>query len=190
VIALRIWRQEDIPALVTACQDLEILRWTQVPDGYTVEHARSWLGRHTGQMESGQGIQLAVVTPGDDRLLGSIELRVVREKVGEVGYWVAAAARRQGVATRSVKLLTRWAVDSLGLERLQLVVHPGNLASQKVATRAGYGREGLLRSYVEIKGRRLDAVMFSLLPKDLADVDGAAPTVVTASLSRRPGPRP
>ena len=55
---------------------------------------------------------------------------------------------------------------TLPLFRLQVTTDPGNLASQGVAERAGFRREGLLRSYVEIKGRPRDRVMYSRLPID------------------------
>jgi RimJ/RimL family protein N-acetyltransferase len=50
---------------------------------------------------------------------------------------------------------------------VQLVTEPENVASQQVAEKAGFTREATLRSYIELKGRRRDAVMFSLLPDDL-----------------------
>jgi RimJ/RimL family protein N-acetyltransferase len=51
--------------------------------------------------------------------------------------------------------------------RLQLFAETDNVASQHVAERAGYRREGLLRSYSEIGGRRCDSVVYSLLPPDI-----------------------
>jgi RimJ/RimL family protein N-acetyltransferase len=50
--------------------------------------------------------------------------------------------------------------------RLQLVTDVENVASQRVAERAGFLREGVLRQALEVKGRRSDCVMFSLLPTD------------------------
>jgi RimJ/RimL family protein N-acetyltransferase len=84
-----------------------------------------------------------------------------------VGYWVAAHARRRGVATHAVLLLARWAFDELGVERLQLTCGPDNRASQRVAERAGFTREALLRSHLPFKGGRRDTVVFSLLPHEL-----------------------
>jgi RimJ/RimL family protein N-acetyltransferase len=59
-----------------------------------------------------------------------------------------------------------WAFEALGLKRIELWTVPGNVASEHVAQRAGFKREGVLRSYAEIRGRRTDAVMHSLLPVD------------------------
>jgi RimJ/RimL family protein N-acetyltransferase len=81
---------------------------------------------------------------------------------------VAAPARRQGVALRAVTLISGWALHELELERLELLVEPDNPASQRVAEAAGYMREGVLRSYRPMKGRRPDFIVYSLLPGDEA----------------------
>jgi RimJ/RimL family protein N-acetyltransferase len=67
-----------------------------------------------------------------------------------------------------VRLVARWAFDVLGVQRLELTTAPENVASQRVAERVGFTREGVLRGLVATKndGRR-DNVLFSLLPPDL-----------------------
>ncbi|HEY8217748.1 MAG TPA: GNAT family protein, partial [Acidimicrobiia bacterium] len=87
--------------------------------------------------------------------------------VAEIGYWVAKEARGHGVATRIVRLTSRWAVCDLGVQRLELMTHVENVASQRVAEATGFVREGVLRSYVTLGCGISDVVMFSLLPGDL-----------------------
>jgi RimJ/RimL family protein N-acetyltransferase len=66
-----------------------------------------------------------------------------------------------------LRLVARWAIDELGAGRVQLITAPDNVGSRRVAEKVGFRREGLLRSFVLIKGTRRDAVMYSLLPDDL-----------------------
>lgn len=165
VVELRPWGPSDIPAIVTACQDPEIPRWTRVPDPFGEEDAREWLATHQPKMKAGEGLPLAVVAPAGE-VLGAIELHIHRKGVAGIGYWVAPWARRRRVATRALVLLSRWALATLPLFRLQVTTDPANFASQAVAERAGFRREGLLRSYLEIKGRPLDRIMYSRLPSD------------------------
>jgi RimJ/RimL family protein N-acetyltransferase len=83
---------------------------------------------------------------------------------------MAATARGRGVCTRALRLLSRHALDDLGLQRLQLVADPDNVASQRVAEKAGFRREGVLRAHLRHPdGRIRDSVMFSLLPGDLRE---------------------
>ena len=65
-----------------------------------------------------------------------------------MGYRLAEPARGRGVATEAVRLLAGWALGVLRLERLELMIHPENTASQRVAERCGFKREGLLRSHM------------------------------------------
>jgi [ribosomal protein S5]-alanine N-acetyltransferase len=86
---------------------------------------------------------------------------------GSVGYWLLPEARGKGLASRAVVLVARWALGDLGLRRLALLTEPSNRQSRRVAERNGFQREGVLRSYTEIDGRRVDYVSYSLLPGDL-----------------------
>ena len=159
-IRLRPFRQEDVPAIVAACRDAEIARWTAVPSPYTEEHARTWLA-------SGEETAFAVVDRGSGELLGAIGIQEVDQENTQVGYWVKREARGRGVATAALRLVARYALEELGAGRVQLWTEPENVASQRVAEKAGFVREGVLRRYLNIKGTRRDGVVFSLLPEDL-----------------------
>jgi RimJ/RimL family protein N-acetyltransferase len=64
--------------------------------------------------------------------------------------------------------LAVWAIGTLGLERVELLANPENEASQRLAERAGFTREGMLRRYRRRHGVREDLVMFSMLAEDVA----------------------
>jgi RimJ/RimL family protein N-acetyltransferase len=166
-VALRLWRVEDIPAVVEACRDPEIPRWIPfVPAPYTEEDARTYV---QGCIDAGDDRwPFAVVDGRSGRLLGSIDMRVNAMSTGHIGYWVAADARGSGVCTAALRTLCRWALDDLTLGRLELVTDPENVASQRVAEKVGFRREATLRSHLLYPdGRRRDSVMFSLLPGEL-----------------------
>jgi RimJ/RimL family protein N-acetyltransferase len=76
-------------------------------------------------------------------------------------------ARGRGSATRALRLLAAWAFAELGAGRVQLLTEPENIASQRVAEKAGFTRDATLRSYLVLNGERRDAIMFSLLPGEL-----------------------
>jgi RimJ/RimL family protein N-acetyltransferase len=68
------------------------------------------------------------------------------------------------------RALSRYAHDELGLQRLDLITDPDNVASQRVAEKVGYRREGVLRAHLRhLDGRIRDSVMFSLLPGELRE---------------------
>ena len=99
-------------------------------------------------------------------LAGSIAVRLRRFSTGHIGYWIAREARGRGVATEALAGLCRWAVDTLDVKRLELLTDVDNRGSQRVAEKAGFQREGILRSSLENRdGHVRDSVMFSLLPR-------------------------
>jgi ribosomal-protein-alanine N-acetyltransferase len=167
-IRIRLRADADDTAIVAACQDPEIPRWTRVPEPYDESAAAEWAVESQRQREAGEGLHLIVADADTDELLGSIGVQDVRraESRCDIGYWLARQARGRGVMTRAVRLLSRWVFDNLPIERIQITVQPENDASRAVAERAGYAFEGILRSYIEIKGRPRDAAVYSLLRAD------------------------
>jgi RimJ/RimL family protein N-acetyltransferase len=166
-VLLRPFTRADADAIVAAVQDPEVPRWTSIPSPYLERDARDYIARAERDRRAGRELGFAIVDRQDETLLGGIGLVFDGHHVkAEVGYWVAAPARRRGVGTCALRLVSRWALAQLGLERVELLVNPANGPSQRLAERAGFTREGVLRSYRLRKGRREDLVMFSLLPGD------------------------
>jgi [ribosomal protein S5]-alanine N-acetyltransferase len=106
-------------------------------------------------------------------VVGAVGLRLHEDYAlqGSIGYWVAPEARGRGIATAALRIVSRWALRELGLPRVQLVTDPENEPSQRVAEAAGFRRDGLLRSYIELQGGRRDCVLYSLLAGELEDRD-------------------
>lgn len=164
-ITLRPWSETDVPAVAAACQDPEIPRWVPIPWPYAERDAREWIAGQPGRRAAGEAVEFAVVDATTGELLGSIGLNEFDwdNRRASVGYWVVANHRRKGVATRALRLISGWALDVLSLGRLQLNPYLGNIVSERVAERAGFVKEGVLRSYVESRGERLDVTAFSLV---------------------------
>jgi RimJ/RimL family protein N-acetyltransferase len=90
-IALRPFRVGDAAAVVDACRDPAILRFTFMQDGLTEAAAVEWIVRSNSRWLDGYP-RFAIVHPGDDRLLGQVGLKVnVRHVSAEGHYWVKAS---------------------------------------------------------------------------------------------------
>lgn len=175
VVTLRPWTERDVPAIASACRDDEIARWLdQVPQPYTEADARTYVALARRGLKDSTLATFAVTDGASGEVLGSIGIHVLDagNAVAEVGYWVKREARGRGVAGRALRLAAAWAISDCGIERLQLRADELNEASQRVAERAGFTREGVLRSsrYNSRQGRRVDFVLYSLLPGDLPAV--------------------
>jgi RimJ/RimL family protein N-acetyltransferase len=64
----------------------------------------------------------------------------------EIGYWVRRRCLGRGYATEVVRALAGAAFDALGARRVEIRMHDRNLRSRRVAERAGFALEGVLRN--------------------------------------------
>ncbi|WCB93990.1 acetyltransferase [Baekduia alba] len=169
-VLLRPLTAADVPAIYAACQAPDIQHFTFVPVPYAMDHAREWVGGAARAREQGEALSLAIVDVDDGGLVGTVALLRPdwQHRTVEIGYWVAPWGRRNGAATRAVALLAPWAIRTLAFARVACDVDIDNVASQRVAERAGFTRDGVLRSLLEIKGRRWTLAAYSLTEEDLA----------------------
>lgn len=169
VVVLRQPADRDVNQLTEACQDPLISKYTRVPSPYTRVNATEFVRQAARSRQAGTEVSFVIASAADDRVLGATGIMNITRarEAAEIGYWVAVDARSTGVATRAARLASRWAVLGLGVARLQLVAHVDNIASQTVAERVGFVREGILRDYAAMGCGISDVVMFSLLPRDL-----------------------
>jgi RimJ/RimL family protein N-acetyltransferase len=156
----------DVEALL---DDLDVLRFTRVPEPVPPGFARSWLGRYEAARVDGSGEAFAAVDD-DGAFLGLALAPTIDRDAAEVelGYIVAPAARGRGVATAMLRELTTWAFDVVGALRIVLIIDVANPGSERVAERCGYTREGVMRSIHLKAGVRVDAGLWSRLPSDQA----------------------
>ncbi len=170
VVTLRPWEAGDADALVAAIDgDPEISLWLElIPQPYREPEARTWIAQAAAMWRDETGSTFAVLA--DDRVVGGCGINWIDREhgVGDVGYWLRRDARGLGYVTRAVRLAARWAFES-GCERLQLRADSENDPSLRVAERAGFTREGVQRSarHNPRLGRRMNFVVYSLLPGDL-----------------------
>ena len=165
-LVLRPWTEDDVAAIVAGCNDPEIARWIPpIPYPYTEQDARAFLRGEVAPAD----YRLAMTV--DRVVVGGIGMGVNSHNYrGTIGYWVAASARGKGICTRALRVLARHALDELRLQRVDLITDPDNVASQRVAEKVGFQREGVLRAHLRHPdGRVRDSVMFSLLPGELRE---------------------
>jgi len=165
-IRLRPWRPDDVDAVVASCQDPEIQRWTQVPVPYAPEHAQGFVGEIAPATWAGGGALFAVEPVDGGPLIASIGLFPPSDGFAEAGYWTAAGSRGQGYTAEALGVLTAWGFRDLGLHRVELHVDPANGGSRRVAERAGYREEGVIRQRFLHRGHPADVVLYARLASD------------------------
>jgi RimJ/RimL family protein N-acetyltransferase len=176
VAALRLepFAASHLAALPAMLADPDTLRFTRVPVPVPAGFEQTWLERYEEGRRAGTREGFAIVDPADESVVGlALAARIDREaQTVELGYVVSPTARGRGVATEALRLLSDWAFRELDALRLELLISDDNVASQRVAARCGYVREGLLRSVYTKPGIREDTQIWSRLPTDPDPAEG------------------
>jgi RimJ/RimL family protein N-acetyltransferase len=145
----------------------DVRRFTRVPSEPPPGFAKRWVDRYERGWRDGSRAGFAIESHDGGFLGLGMFVRIEDEgRQGEIGYVVGPAARGKGVATRTLRLLTDWGFSELGLERIELWIDVTNPASERVAERVGYLREGVLRSYWFKEDIRGDFGIWSRLRSD------------------------
>jgi RimJ/RimL family protein N-acetyltransferase len=136
----------DAPDALAMMRDPQVAIWNPAPNIVDVASAEAWLAR-SADWTSGDHATFSVVD-ADGRYAGVVSLHHVNryQSTADIGYRVAPWARGRGVATAAVRAATDWAFAELSLLRIQLFHGVGNPGSCRVAEKAGYTLEGVLRS--------------------------------------------
>ena len=164
-LALRPFRDADVPLLLDAFADEAMLRWNPGPD--TADGVGEWL-RHRNDWSSGDHASWAIAGP-DDELAGSVSLHHLdwEQRDAEIGYWVAPWTRRRGFGLRGVTAAIRYAFDRIGMHRVYLYHDVANEPSCRLATALGTRLEGRLRaSYRNADGGYHDEHLHALLQQE------------------------
>ena len=144
-------------------------RWNDAPRVVNLDTARQWC-EDGADWSHGEHATFSVLEATTGRLAGNIslfQLDLERSLSAAVGYRVAPWARGQGLATTALLAVTGWAFGGLGVERISLPHTVGNHASCRVAEKAGYLLEGVMRgAWREPDGTRLDDHLHARLSTD------------------------
>ena len=163
-LTLRPFTSDDIPWVYKVSLDPAVQQFVQVPSPYRPEHAAFFVEQVAiAGWQSGRRAEFLAVESATSRRLGRVGIGMQAAGAAEVGYWVDPAARQRGVASQGVRVLCAWAFATLDLEIIEWRAEVGNIASRRVAEKAGFLIEATLRKRQVHRGTRVDVWVGSLL---------------------------
>jgi RimJ/RimL family protein N-acetyltransferase len=160
----------DAPAVAEIFDDKQTRRWLPFPPESGEIDATDWCtDRAADRRARGVGDHYGMLRREDDGLVGCLWTKHTDwvAKITEVAYAVVPAARGFGLAAEAVDGLAIALLLEHGFQRVELRVAPGNLASRRVAEKAGFTYEGLLRNAGHLPSGRVDLEVWSLVAADL-----------------------
>lgn len=160
----------DAPVVSEIFLDQQTQRWLPFPYEFGQIDGTSWCTDTAAERRaSGTGDHYGVIRREDDQLVGCLWTKRTDwvAMVTEVAYAMTPAARGLGLAPEAVDALTIALILEHGFQRIELRVAPGNVASRRVAEKAGFTYEGLLRNAGYVHSGRVDLEVWSLVAADL-----------------------
>lgn len=171
-VLIRPLRSADAAALHAAVRASlpSLAQWLPwASEAYDLAAAEAWIAHCAAACAADAEHHFGVFDADDGALLGGMGLnhRIPAYRSAHLGYWVADAARGRGVAVEAARQAARFGFETLGLQRIAILVQPENRASLRVAIKLGAVCEGIARDAIVVRGRPHEAMVHSLLPRDL-----------------------
>lgn len=148
----------------------EVGRWLPwCHPGYVRQESVAWIAACQKAWQEDESYPFFIFDRRGGQFLGGAGLNEIDKlrRRANLGYWIRTSRMGQGIATAAAKLVARFGFQQLGMQRLEIVAAVDNVASQRVASKLGATREGLLRNRLRIRDLPTDAYGFSLIPGDL-----------------------
>lgn len=167
-LLLRSWQPGDGAALCAAKRASyeHLAPWMPWAEKAPVEATEEALVRRfRGRWLLAEDFVISLWTP-DGTLLGGSGFHLrdggLDRRQAEIGMWTTAAAAGQGLGTRALCAMLRWGFGAWGFERLSWICNVDNVASRRVAEKAGLSLEGTRRGFCGDMGRRDDHLFAAL----------------------------
>ena len=128
----------------------------------SVQDEREWLGMDNERRKDNTAWNFTIIY--DNKIVGAVGVKVNfhRNYIGEIGYFVDQDYWGKGIASAAVKLVEDICIKRLKMTRLEIVMRPDNLGSEKVAIKNNYQKEGLLRKLIKARdGKFKDCWIYS-----------------------------
>jgi RimJ/RimL family protein N-acetyltransferase len=135
--------------------------------GYSLADAESRVAHCVAARERGEDFAFGIFDSRGE-LLGCVGLNRIDPETNSanLGYWIGEKHRGRGVATDAARQAAAFGFGELGLVRIEIATLADNTASQRVAAKLDATREGIFPNRIVVHGAPMDAVVFSLVPRD------------------------
>ena len=147
--SLRVLTAADAPALFELGSDPDVSRFFSWGPYREESEARAFIASLDRQRESGERLELGIVTNDDDRPIGITGLSdfARRDRRAVIGTWLGSRHWGSGANRESKALVLAMAFRTLGLLRVTALASPQNVRSIAALQRLGFVHEGVLRGW-------------------------------------------
>lgn len=167
-LCIRPFRIDDAPAFVEAARESVLSVGVWLPwchENYSLSEAESWFASCKQNLQADSTYEFGIFSTSTKRLLGGIAINQINRdhNFGNIGYWVRQSQQKKGIASEAVTAIARYGFQELKFMRLEIVVAEENMASRRVAEKAGAVFECIARNRLVIGAKAHAAAVYSLV---------------------------
>lgn len=175
-ILLRPYKAEDVSLHFEAVTESipHISQWLDwCHPNYSKDESSFWVLSREHNWTYGLEYNFAIIETATNKLLGTCTLNNIlkKDKLANLGYWVRFSELGKGICTTAARQVLLFGLQTLNLNRIEIIAALPNIASQKVAENIGGVYEGILRNRVTVEDKIYDAKLYSVTKSDLKTVN-------------------
>ena len=127
----------------------------------SIESEREWLKKNPEKRRDNVEYNYSILY--DNKLVGACGIKIDqhRKYIGEIGYFLDEKYWGRGITTRAVRLLEKIGFKTLKLARIEVLMDPRNIASERVAIKCGYQKEGTMKKVIKRKNTFHDCYLYA-----------------------------
>ncbi|MEK5529439.1 GNAT family protein [Viridibacillus sp. FSL R5-0468] len=167
-LILRKVTEVDASSVLKYMSDNEVVKHIGLEPFNTVVDAMDEITWYQTIFEQGTGIRWGITLKENNEVIGSCGFlnRVPKHFRTEIGTELSKEYWGQGIASEAFEAVIKYGFENFKLQRIEALIDPENIASQKLVEKQGFIKEGLLRNYEFTCGKFDDLYMYSLLKQD------------------------
>ena len=167
-LVLRPFTLADIPDIFVYASDPQVTRFLFWGPHVNQQQTENYIRTVLGEYEKGEDGPWGIELRETGKIIGSIHLMDLdaKHRKSEVGFVLAKAYHNQGIMTEALREVLVFALNELGLNRVEGFCAADNLASAAVMQKVGMQQEGVLRDYLFQKDAFKDFILYAILKRD------------------------
>lgn len=167
-LILRNITKTDAISIFKYLSDSEVMKYYGLEPFKSVQDALDEISWYESIFNEQTGIRWGISLKDNDKIIGSCGFlnTVSTHRRTDIGFELSKEYWGQGIGSEAIMAIIHYAFEQMNIQRIQALIEPLNIASQKMVEKAGFLQEGLLRKYEYTCGKFDDLYMYGLLKED------------------------
>ncbi|KAB8133681.1 GNAT family N-acetyltransferase [Gracilibacillus oryzae] len=167
-LVLRKVTKEDANSILNYLSDEEVMKYYGLEPFKSIDDALDEIAWYQSIQVNSTGIRWGITLKEQEIVIGSCGFHNITSQHfrAEIGFELTREHWGKGIAAEAVEAIISYGYQHMNFQRIEALIEPLNLSSQKLVEKLGFLREGLLRNYEFTCGKFDDLYMYSLLKQD------------------------